>query len=295
MKKPIITVFILIIIFLPCVPVFVAQNAIANPVRLPYVTFSGGLLPEENNNLTLRSAKVKIMADTSNLKFLNEIHFNGNYTIFNPEDDINITIGAPFDFYPVDNCSVFLNGTKIPFFLISGYQLYEKYNSSIWSQYLIDGGLIPYYQIFWVMCNISIPKNSSITLGYEFNTPSRNSAILEEDYYIVYDVGTARLWNGNITEVVEISIYKNLPTSILSEELCIMSNISNGMSYRWEWNEKVIEINYLGLYYHVDFLHEYDYIYNSIKFSLFSGTSLVVIFIFIKKRNYRIRNKTQKV
>jgi len=282
--------FFLIIIF-SNLNVFLSQNSIANPIYIPDVTFSGGLLPKENYSLSLISANVEIVADTSNLKLLGEIHFNGNYTIFNPENDINITIGAPFNFYPIDNCTVLLNGTNIPFTIKNDNEIFDEENCEILQQYMVNTNELPSFNIFWVLCNISIPKNSSIRLEYKFNTPRPKSTERVKYFYIIYDVGTARLWNGNITEVVEIIVHKNLPTSIYSENLCDTSNILNGMSYRWEWNEERIEVNYVGLHYYVDLSNEYDYLYNSIKFTLILVVSIVGIILLIIKRNSNIKNK----
>ena len=295
MKKKLKLFISFLILFLTSSYIFLSQATTANPLYIPEVTFSGGLIPKDNCSLALLSANVKIDVDTSNLRFRGKIHFNGNYTIFNPESDINITIGAPFEFRRLDNCTVLLNGTKVPFITIAGNKLEQEYNSEIWEEYLVNE--LPYYHELayfresWVLCNISIPKNSSIKLEYDFIVPRAKFTQLIRYYYILYDVGTARLWNGNTTEIVEINVNDNLPTSIFSEDLCDVSNISNRMSYRWEWNNERIEINFLGLYYYLSFLHEYDYLYTSIKLYILLIISIVGILLFIKKYNSSIKIK----
>ncbi len=291
MKKLIKSITLFLILIFPSLNLIMPQNSIANPIYIPDVTFSGGLLPKENYSLSLISANVEIVADTSDLKFLGEIHFNGNYTIFNPENDINITIGAPFNFYPIDNCTVLLNGTNIPFTLKNDDELFDEDNCEILQQYMVNRNELPYFRIFWVLCNVSIPKNSSIRLEYKFNTPRPKSTELVKYFYIIYDVGTARLWNGNITEVVEIKVHRNFPTSIFNEDLCNTTNISNEICFRWEWYKERIEVNYVGLHYYVDLSNEYEYLYNSIKFTLILVVSIVGITLLIIKRNYNIKNK----
>lgn len=281
-------ILVLIILLLTNLNTFIIDKSVANLSYVNIVRYSGGLLPKENVSLSMTSANVIINADTSNLKYLGAISFSGNYTIFNPDQDINFTIGAPFEFFPPENCIVLVNGTSIPYDIINDYQIDYQEESQIWNQYLYNRTGVIYG--FWVLCNISIPKNTSIKLQYDFITPKPTHDELEGYYDIIYDVGTARLWNGNITESVEIRVNGHLPDSIYNEQSCVISNILNGKKYCWDWRDERIEINYVGLNYYFNFEKEYITLYNSIRITLILVTSLVgVAFILIKK--YYKKNK----
>ncbi|MFX1570854.1 MAG: hypothetical protein ACFFCV_21150 [Promethearchaeota archaeon] len=289
MKKSLKSLKVLLIIIFPCINLFFVQTVKANVTYSLDRNFAGGLLPKENCSLSLISANVKIEVDTSDLKFLGEIHFKGNYTINNPDGEINVTIGAPFNFYPFDNCTIIVNDTKIPFIIVRDYDI-DEYNSTIWDQYMWN----TYYPKTWFLCNVSIPQNSSINIKYDFFTSRPNYAIMEKRFYIIYDVGTARLWNGNITEMVEIKAQENPPTKIYGYESCDINAIPNGMSYKWEWIEERININYVGLYYNVNLTHEYDYLYNSLKFIFLLAISAIGISLVQLKKKFSLKKRKQK-
>ncbi|MFX1593855.1 MAG: hypothetical protein ACFFCL_14270 [Promethearchaeota archaeon] len=278
-----------IILLLTNLNIIIINKSVADPAPIPITSYSGGLLPKENVTLSLISANVLIDADTSNLKYLGGISFNGNYTIFNPDDDINLTIGAPFEFYPVENCTVLVNDTSIPYSIIHDHDIDEEYDSEIWNQYIYNRSLVD--QGFWVLCNISINRSTYMKLQYIFNIPKPEFPYTFGYYRIIYDVGTARLWNGNVTETVKIRTHGNIPNSIYNEDLCVISDISDGKCYQWDWNEEKIEINYVGLNYYFDFQNEYNYVYYSMKIMLiFVPPIFGVIIILINKLYKRKRD-----
>jgi hypothetical protein len=65
----------------------------ANPT--PVSTF-GGILPKENLSLSLLYAEVKFEINALNFPKDLMWNFKSNYTIFNSDETINITIGMPF-------------------------------------------------------------------------------------------------------------------------------------------------------------------------------------------------------
>ncbi|KKL63542.1 hypothetical protein LCGC14_2174060 [marine sediment metagenome] len=67
-------------------------------------------------------------------------------------------------------------------------------------------------------------------------------------------MGTSRAWNGPITERVEFKVYGKLPDSYSnysSEYNCSVSDNEDGISYAWEWENKVISVDrvYIKYYY----------------------------------------------
>jgi len=275
--------FKLVLIFF--ITVLIHQNltkldfVIGNPVAVPIYQYSGGLLPQENVSLSLISANVIIDADTSNLRYLGGISFEGNYTVFNPENDINITIAAPFSIYPENNLSVLVNGTSVPSDII----YYDNLESQLWEYYIDNiswGNVLPRY---WILCNISIPKNKTVEIQYKFNNPKPTYSSELVSYDILYDVGTARLWNGTITEKVEIRAHGYNPNSIYNEQLCNVSDILDGKSHTWEWVNETIEINLVGVHYYYDGRNEYNILYFSVKIVLISTVTIIGIAIILTK------------
>ncbi|MFX1390556.1 MAG: hypothetical protein ACFE9Z_10870 [Promethearchaeota archaeon] len=260
--------------------------SVANPVVAPIYRYSGGLLPQENVSLSLLTANVKIETDTSDLKYLGGISFQGNYTIFNPKNDLNLTIAAPFSINPENNLNVLVNDTSIP----SDILYFNEVESQLWEDYIGNiswGNLLPRY---WILCNISIPKNEILEIKYEFITPKPTYSNDYVSYDIIYDVGTARLWNGTITEKVDIRTHGHSPNSIYNIQLCNISDIFDGKSYTWEWIDERIEINFVGLHYYYDGRYEYNSFYSYIKTCLLSSISLVSLVVIIANFYKRRKN-----
>ncbi|MFX1387739.1 MAG: hypothetical protein ACFE9M_11030 [Promethearchaeota archaeon] len=258
-----------------------------NPIAIPIYRYSGGLLPQENVSLSLISANVIIDADTSNLRYLGGISFEGNYTVFNPENDLNITIAAPFSIYPEYNLSVSVNGTFVP----SDILYYDELESQLWEDYIDNipwGNILPRY---WVLCNISIPENKTVEIHYKFNNPKPTYPSDLTSLDILYDVGTARLWNGTITEKVEIRVHGRAPNYIYNEQLCNVSDILDGKSHTWEWLDETIEINLVGIHYYYDGRYEYNFLYSSVKIVLISIVTLIGISIVLTKFYFRKRRE----
>lgn len=122
------------------------------------------------------------------------------------------------------------------------------------NNYPWDESIFSYFDWFsgyrrkFVVFNISIAKNKSIEIEVNFevtlsNRYSDSSNILR----IFYDVGTSRAWNGTITERVEFNVHGKPPDSYSDyregsfEYNCTISDIENGRSYAWEWeNERIM-------------------------------------------------------
>ncbi|MFW9826740.1 MAG: hypothetical protein ACFFEY_03860 [Candidatus Thorarchaeota archaeon] len=260
---------------------------IANPLAVPEYRYSGGLLPPENVSLSLVSAKVVIDADTSNLRYLGKISFKGNYTILNSGNDLNITIAAPFNINPENNLTVLINNTLVP----SDILYSDELQSELWLEYVENISTYFLTPRYWILSNISIAKNDTTDIYYEFNHPEPIYSRDLVSFDIIYDVGTARLWNGTITEKVEIKTHGYNPRSIYNEDLCQISDILDGKSHTWEWVDERIEIDIVGVYYYYWIQDEYEQIYFNIKIMLILTVSILGIVSIIVKILYSRKNK----
>ena len=249
-KLKILTVFLVIISITFLTPKYI-HRATADPIPMD-LYYAGGLLPSENVSLSLTHANVFIDVDTKNLVSFDDfddlyvISLIGNYTIFNVDNEINFTLGAPFCFsWPPFGYSinVTMNNSSVPYILIDDYTT----NSTIWNQYL-NNSLINTHR-YWVLCNISISEESSLKIQYKIKSYFSKYTIDKGELDIIYDVGTSRLWNGTITETVEVHIHGKLPNSVYNKEICTITDISDGKSYKWEWSDEIINLNFVGVKY----------------------------------------------
>jgi hypothetical protein len=131
--------------------------------------------------------------------------------------------------------------------------------SEVWNKYLenIDFPVRKFY-----LFNVTIPANNSVVISFSCESIERSVRGLIKDfgyYEIIYDVGTARVWNGNITEIVAFEVYGRLPDYCYHEEDCNISDLNNAKipilsrycnkCYSWEWNNEMIEFNSVGIVY----------------------------------------------
>jgi len=204
-----------------------------------YAKGTGNFLPVENCSLIMTNASVIFNIEHVTNRI--NVGFEGNYTIYNPVESINVTLVAPFsiDFYNLEStCKVKIGGNVTTFSFIE-VSLYE----TSWEQYLSSHELSNRRK--FVVINATVAENSSIELEYSFDayTMDPNSV---DVLTIYYDVGTSRAWNGSITERVEFIVHGKLPDSYsnCSEDVfeynCAITDIEDGKSYAWEWFNKVI-------------------------------------------------------
>lgn len=204
-----------------------------------YAKGTGNFLPVENCSLIMTNASV--IFNIEHVANRINVGFEGNYTIYNPDESINVTLVAPFsiDFYNLEStCKVKIGGNVTTFSFIE-VSLYE----TSWEQYLSSHEWSNRRK--FVVINATVAENSSIELEYSFDayTMDPNSV---DVLTIYYDVGTSRAWNGSITERVEFKVHGKLPDfySNCSEDVfeynCAITDIEDGKSYAWEWLNKVI-------------------------------------------------------
>lgn len=157
----------------------------ANP--LPIDTPSlGGIVPKDDTSCSMTNASVIIDIDATNLMNAINFSFRGNYTIFNPNEAMNITIAAPFsliDIGPDSQCNIKLNGSIIPYTTID----FDDVDSYLWDEYFRYIS----YDLMLLICNITIPGNTSIILEYEFDADMTTNLNNLYKLWIDYYVGTA--------------------------------------------------------------------------------------------------------
>ncbi|MFX1366832.1 MAG: hypothetical protein ACFFCE_04480 [Promethearchaeota archaeon] len=253
------------------------KECLANPYS-PYITGYGGILMTDNNTYSMPYANVLVEIDAIKPNSYINLHFKGNYTIFNPNNNKNVTILAPFpinmlgiDYHTLDDLMDEAGGS---YYEITPLEIPSLiFNSTI----KINNTIIPYeicyfpksYRedsynfMFCFLCNITLPENSNLVLEYNFNTHIATPPILGSSYYaieFIYQVGTARTWFGNITESVEFRVKGYQPDHFncwrsgsdgAYGKNCTISNIKGGKSYLWEWNNVRIYEDYISLSYDI--------------------------------------------
>ena len=253
------------------------KETFADPLA-PFAPAFGGFLIEDNSTYSMSNAYVLIEIDATNPSSHFELDFMGNYTIFNPNNSTNVTIAAPFSpemfgmnhttindiLYEngsftgpvqiempevISNCTIKINDSIIPYEIF----VYSPERDFPWTVLHMIG----------LLCNITLPKNSSVVLEYSFNTYLATPSHYD-GYYIefMYFVGSSQTWDGNITETVEFRVKGAQPDRAYSWRMepdytygkdCIISNIEDGRSYLWEWKDVRIYEDYTVLWYDNDF------------------------------------------
>lgn len=213
----------------------------------------GNFLPIENCSLIMTNASA-----TFNLRYPKTfsgivLNFKGNYTIYNPDSSLNMTLVAPFspNFEDLEStCIIRIGENHTPFDVLE-----NDINDNPWQEYL-------YTYLDWrfptsrnfVMFNVSIPENESIIVEVIFDTII-SKPFSNDVFTIFYDVGTSRAWNGTITERVEFIVDGMLPDSYSDykedefEYNCTVLDMTNGTSYSWEWEDERIMVNSVHISY----------------------------------------------
>ncbi|MHA1347121.1 MAG: hypothetical protein ACTSVO_11390 [Candidatus Heimdallarchaeaceae archaeon] len=204
----------------------------------------GGIVPGNGTVLQMIEANVIMDIDETygeNGSFA--ISFDGLYTIYNPNDTIEILIGAPFqtNFIDlVDTLKIEVEGLEKDFEMICFNE--GNVTENTWNEYFHLP--VMYNSRYFALCNVSFSGNSNTTIRYTFD--SRISASSVDIIMIIYDVGTARAWNNVTTEHVEFRAYGEQPRYYYNHTSESMGNltltdIENGKSYLWSWESVIIE------------------------------------------------------
>ncbi len=281
-KDRLLIIIYLILIIIISFPIKIKESK-ADVIRI-VGTGMGNFLPEENVSLMMTNASVLFNIDAVYHHRKININFTGNYTIFNPDKAKNITLAAPFSTLLTNlesSCVIKINNSSIPY----GFLEYN-YTLSPWDQYL-DWRYMSMRK--FIIINVTIPENNSITVEYSFN-----AYVDKPENYdgldIFYDVGTSRAWNGTITERVEFRVFGKHPDSYSEyredhfEYNCTISDIEDGISYVWEWENEIINVD--SVYISFSYYNPWGRLFPFIFFPLLIG-GLIIIIVLARRRDKR--------
>ncbi|MHA2397391.1 MAG: hypothetical protein ACXADU_00700 [Promethearchaeota archaeon] len=235
---------------------FLLSESFANPLPIPMEYYMGSIFTNASLPFNLINADVVFTIDSTDFKNNIGISFEGNYTIFNPNNTTEIMIVAPFSVNRAvvsSNCIVEINDSQILFDVGDPYDLG------------IEEWVMDYSSYFpswtYIVCNITIPENNSQTIKYKFNglMPNPlNPLSRNNEFSILYDLVTSKAWSGTISERVEFRVYGKLPDSIIEspmdEDRLVIINIDEGKSYTWEWTNEQINTERIGIMYETELL-----------------------------------------
>ena len=252
-------------------------------------TGAGNFFPEENSPLIMTNASVifNVYAETY-FSGIN-IDFTGNYTIYNPSGSVNVTLVAPFSSFFKNlesSCVIKIENTTI------SYDFLEyNFTDSPWEEYLEQRFM---QSRKFIIINVTFPENDSITIECSFD------AYIDVFEYndilnILYDVGTSRAWNGTITERVEFKVYGKLPNSYSEyrkdsfEYNCTISDIENGKSYSWEWENEIITVN--SVYISYSYYNPWGRLFPFILFPSVIGGIIISMLLVRRRANRKARRE----
>jgi hypothetical protein len=163
------------------------STSIANPVPVS-ISQLGGLIPKNDYSCSMPNASVLLEINATDPYSHFDLKFSGNYTLYSPDEVVNLTIAAPFSghlFGLNSTCMIRINDSLIPYEVVK----YNRSEDSSWDDYINT------YHRSLIVCNVSLPMNKTIILEYKFNTSIETS--LNDVGYLEfeYDIGTAEVWN----------------------------------------------------------------------------------------------------
>jgi len=253
-------------------------------VVMTYGMGAGNFLPEENCSLIMTN--VSVIFNVNAEQHLSRIHidFTGNYTIYNPNESMKVTLVAPFssDFKNLESsCVIKIDNTTVSYDFID-----YNFTDSPWEEYL-DWQYERNRK--FLIINATFPENDSITIEYSFDAHIDIMSSFDI-LHIFYDVGTSRAWNGTITERVEFRVYGKRPDSYSSyrkdrfEYNCTISDIEVGKSYAWEWENEIINVN--SVYISYSYYNPYAKLIFFILFPSF-WAGIIISLVLIRRRYKR--------
>ncbi|MHA1910082.1 MAG: hypothetical protein ACTSYA_00160 [Candidatus Kariarchaeaceae archaeon] len=255
----------------------------ANPGAAEIIIADGhdiGSISSNCSELEMTNANVVYNIIVMNRLFL--IAFDGNYTIYNPTNETKkIVLTAPFENFDESTCRVTVDSLETNFET-------TKVN--------ID---LEEFSLIWVNINLSLNSGEAKIVRYNYLSHLR----LEDKityFEIEYIVSTGRSWSGEINETVSFNIVGSQPHSYIIYEIgrpwhevidgnssFIISDIENGQSYQWTWENTRIGVTedyiQLGFSYKtssisIESIYMIFYvIYNTIR------VIIIIVFLYIAK------------
>lgn len=239
---------IAIMCFILFVSVFYAPNLItpveSNPLSM-FFNSSGGILPDNGTNLQMLEANVVMEIDeTYGRQGDFEIIFDGNYTIYNPDNTTEVLLGAPFQSAYAQigsTLKIEIDGMEVNHTIVYFSSVNETSNP--WDVYFQDDD---WNRRYFALCNVTFEGQSNTTVRYSFYSIYNHGKL--DSIFIMYDVGTARAWNGVPDETVEFRAYGDEKEGYWPKIndtdpiMPIRTELENGWSYKWHlWLESQFE------------------------------------------------------
>lgn len=211
-----------------------------------------------NKALPLQLSHTNTIVKFNATNFPNELglNFDANYTIYNQENTTTIPLILPFSLAININDFMFevqLNETQIPYSLLS----VSPWNENITEVNIRLPGFIETYPINLVRSNVTLFKNSSSVVRYQFRGTMNNPLASRDLIYIIYSLGTSPEWLGNTTGRVELRVYGKQPIFSTSGGNLINLTPKNvdivgGKSFSYEWYNIQIPWGNVGIKYYRD-------------------------------------------
>ncbi len=243
---------VLIALFLLTNGIVLPLNITAPPAPLPD-QFIADIFPSTNTTVRLININTMITIDSTDFYNKIGIDFDGNYTLFNPENTTNLTLILPFSLCIDIYNSTFeasVNDTQILFEVLSNTE-----------ENLINTGInLDFLKFFVVHCpitlitsNLTLLENNTYIINYQFSGSIPKPLGFRNLFYMAYYLETARVWKGNLTQRVEFNLFGKLPIYGTIGELDGVWQISDtqgGQSVLIEWNKGKVDTIYVGIRYY---------------------------------------------
>lgn len=241
---------VLVALFLLMNGIVLPLNIRAPPPGLPD-QFIADIFP--STNTTVRLININTMITINATDFYNEIgiNFNGNYTLFNPENTTNLALILPFSLCIDIQNSTFeasVNDTQIPFDVLSNTEE-NLTNTGINLDFLSRFSV--HCPITLITSNLTLLENNTYVINYQFSGSIPKPLGFRNLFYMAYYLETARVWKGNLTQRAEFKVFGKLP--IYSGGIDVdrqISDIPGGQSALYEWNKGKVDTIYVGIIYY---------------------------------------------
>ena len=288
-KTPILIVLLILTNFINYFPKIAAP-----PPPLYSYQLIGEVLANQSLSLNLLNSSVITEINSSNYPDKIQINFNANYTIFNAEDDSNLTLGFPFSLginINKTNFNVKLNQVPVDFVL-------ENYSEDGINSTEFDLDFFSFFNIdnpiIVVKCNLTILKYESIKIEYDFTGTVVDPINFWDDLFLGYYLNTSKTWNGNTTGRVEFRVFGKVPSFSTSGDYngeMTISDIFEGKSCIWEWyNLKISDLIFGIEHYNYPFypnLTIYDIFIIVINITAYILIISAIVYFIVKKKSRR--------
>ncbi|TKJ26761.1 MAG: hypothetical protein CEE42_04070 [Promethearchaeota archaeon Loki_b31] len=284
---------VLIALFLLTNGIVLPINITAPPPPIPD-QFIADIFPRTNTTVRLININTMITIDATDFSNKIGINFDGNYTLFNPENTTNLILILPFSLCIDVQNSTFeasVNDTQIPFEVLSNTE--ENLTST--------GINLDCLKFFVVHCpitlitsNLTLLENKTYVINYQFSGSIPKPLGFRNLFYMAYYLETARVWKGNLTQRVEFKLFGKLPIYCTVARYgeydgdWQISDIQGGQSVILEWNKGKVDMVYVGISYYGS---TSDDVFGIVAIVVLNGLAYiaiisgVVIWIKRKKRN----------